>query len=99
MKLEYTDDAELDIIGIGRRIAIDHEQTASDFLRRMRKFIESLRERATVYRIRTEWGRSVRAANFHGYLIFFEVDDTTVTVLRVASGKRDIARVLRESLR
>lgn len=96
MTLLYTDDAEADIVNIGRHIALDGRQTAIDFLNRLRGFIEGIPARAQIYRLRTEWGTSVRAASFHGYLVLFETSETTVTVLRVANGKRDIARVLRE---
>ena len=96
MKLQYSDGAEADIISIGRHIALDDRQTAIDFLERLRSFIEEIPARTEIYRLRIEWGASIRAANFRGYLILFETSDTTLTILRVANGKRDIARVLRE---
>ena len=99
MKLEYSEDAEFDIVSIGQHIALDDARIARGFLADLRAFIETIADHPELYRPRLEWGRDVRAARFRNYLVIYEHSNDLVTVLRVANGYRDIPRLLDDTKR
>ncbi|WP_374406586.1 type II toxin-antitoxin system RelE/ParE family toxin [Pelagerythrobacter sp.] len=90
----YLEDALADISEIGDYIAEDDPEQARRFVAGLREFIETIPENPRRFRLRSEWGESVRAANFGNYLIVFEYDDAAVYVLRVATGRRNIVALL-----
>lgn len=94
MKLEYTEQARTDIVEIGEYIAEDNPPRARSFLAELRVFIEQIPENPRRYRLREEWGGAVRAASFGRYLALFEDTGDRVTILRVASGRRNVADLL-----
>ncbi|MEE4199252.1 type II toxin-antitoxin system RelE/ParE family toxin [Erythrobacter sp.] len=97
MNIDYTQDALADIGEIGAYIAEDDTEQARLFVDRLREFIEGIAENPRRFRLRSEWGRNVRAANFRNYLIIFEHDDVNILILRVASGRRNMIALLSES--
>lgn len=94
MNLIYSEDASADLVAIGDYIADDDPEQARIFVDRLRRFISSIPENPMRFRLRTEWGKAVRAANFGNCLIVFEHDATSVYILRVASGRRDLPSLL-----
>lgn len=94
MKLVYSEDASADLIAIGDYIADDDPERARVFVDQLRGFISGIPENPLRFRLRTEWGKAVRAANFGNYLIVFEHDEANVYILRVASGRRDLPSLL-----
>lgn len=97
MRVHITNDAGADLRQIGEYIGRDSLPQAEEFLSKLRSFIFTLGDYPLAYRLRPEWGSSVRAANFGNYLVIFEVQDSVVLVLRVASGRRNIAALLSET--
>ena len=99
MKLEYSEDARADIVEIGEYIAEDNRTRAQSFLGELRSFIEQIPDNPRRYRLREEWGGLVRAANYGSYLVIFEYSEDRITILRVASGRRNIADLLESDRR
>lgn len=94
MILVYSEDSYADIGVIGDFIADDDPEQARIFVNRLRAFIETIAENPLRFRLRSEWGSAVRAANFGSYLIIFEHDDACVHILRIANGRRNIPALL-----
>lgn len=94
MNLVYLEDALTDIGEIGDYIAEDDPDQARRFLGSLREFIATIADNPRRFRLRSEWGKSVRAANFGNYFVVFEHDETSVYVLRVANGRRNIVALL-----
>ena len=94
MNLVYFEDALADIGEIGDYIAEDDPIQARRFVASLREFIATIADNPRRFRLRSEWGTSVRAANFGNYLVVFEHDDANVYVLRVANGRRNIVALL-----
>lgn len=96
MKVHITARAEADLRRLGEYIARDSLAQAEEFLHKLRGFIFNIGDYPLRHRTRPEWGGEVRAANFGSYLIIYEVQSDIVLVLRVASGRRNIAALLSE---
>ena len=94
MKVTYTDDAVADFVDIGEYIARDDPAAARRFLTDLRSFILRVATTPRAYRLREEWGGNVRAARFGNYLVVFEMEADELLVLRIANGRRHIARLL-----
>ncbi|KUO57777.1 MAG: hypothetical protein APF82_02585 [Sphingomonadales bacterium BRH_c42] len=99
MNLVYLEDALTDIGEIGDYIAEDDPEQARRFLASLREFIATIAENPRRFRLRSEWGQSVRAANFSSYLVVFEHDESNVFILRIASGRRNIVALLSDDER
>lgn len=94
MKLVYLEDALSDIGEIGDYIAEDDAEQARRFVASLREFIETIADNPRRFRLRSEWGESVRAANFGNYIIVFEHDEAAIYILRIANGRRNIVALL-----
>ena len=96
-----TETAQADLSAIFRYIAVDLQsvQNANAQLSRIEKAIASLDQMPERYRVydRKNWReRNMRIMPVDNYLVFFVPahDDTTVTVMRIMYGGRDIDRQL-----
>lgn len=96
-----TETAQADLSAIFRYIAVDLQsvQNANAQLSRIEKAIASLDQMPERYRVydRKNWReRNMRIMLVDNYLVFFVPthDDTTVTVMRIMYGGRDIDRQL-----
>jgi toxin ParE1/3/4 len=97
VNLLFSEDSFADIGAIGDFIADDDPEQARLFIDRLRQFIDTIADNPRRFRLRSEWGRAVRAANFGNYLIVFEHDDATVHILRIASGRRNMPALISDS--
>ena len=96
-----TETAQADLSAIFRYIAVDLQsvQNANTQLSRIEKAIASLDQMPERYRVydRKNWReRNMRIMPVDNYLVFYvpTYDDTTVTVMRIMYGGRDIDRQL-----
>ena len=96
-----TETAQADLSAIFRYIAVDLQsvQNANAQLSRIEKAIASLNQMPERYRVydRKNWReRNLRIMPVDNYLVFYvpRHDDTTVTVMRIMYGGRDIDRQL-----
>ena len=95
MNLVLSSDAEADLTAIGEYIARDDPEGSAKFTDNLLDRCARLTERPRAYRLRPEWGRSIRAGRHGSYLILFEIDGEQVVVLRVVHGKQDILAIIR----
>lgn len=96
-----TETAQADLSAIFRYIAVDLQsvQNANAQLSRIEKAIASLDQMPERYRVydRKNWRkRNLRIMPVDNYLVFYvpTQEDTTVTVMRIMYGGRDIDRQL-----
>lgn len=96
-----TEAAQADLSAIFRYIAVDLQsvQNANAQLSRIEKAIASLDQMPERYRVydKKNWReRNLRIMPVDNYLVFYAPthDDTTVTVMRILYGGRDIDRQL-----
>lgn len=96
-----TETAQADLSAIFRYIAVDLQsvQNANAQLSRIEKAIASLDKMPERYRVydKKNWReRNMRIMPVDNYLVFYVPtrDDTTVTVMRIMYGGRDIERQL-----
>lgn len=96
-----TETAQADLSAIFRYIAVDLQsaQNANAQLSRIEKAIASLDQMPERYRVydRKNWReRNMRVMPVDNYLVFYVPahDDSTVTVMRILYGGRDIDRQL-----
>lgn len=94
MRFALTPDARVDLLDIGEHIGRDNPDRAVTFVNELLERSEQVAELPQVYRLRPEWGESVRSARHGNYLILFETGDEGVTILRYLHSRRNITRIL-----
>lgn len=99
MTVRYTGAAERDFVEIGAHIARDDIAIAIRFQAELEKFIGEIAQNPLIYRERQEWGEGLRAARLKSFLVIFEIEEDGLLILRIVSGRRNIAKLLRESTR
>ncbi len=94
MNLLISSDARADLLAIGDFIARDNPDGALEFTDDLLDRCMKLAEQPRAYRLRSEWGGSVRAGRHGAYMILFELDGDELVILRVIHGKRDIDAIV-----
>lgn len=94
MKLVVTADAEADLTAIGEYIARDDPDGSAEFVEALLNQCARIVERPLAYRLRNEWGLTIRAKRHGSHLILFEIDGEAVVILRVLHGRQDILAIL-----
>lgn len=90
-RITYTETARADIIAIGdylREMAGD--VIAERFVERIIATVESLECNPRRHRERPELAQGLRATGIRKYLIFYRVEQDTVSIIRVLHGARRI---------
>jgi len=96
VKFRYTGEAERDFVEISAHIARDDLPTAIRFQAKLEAFTDGIADNPQIYRLRTEWGKQVRAVRYGSYLVIFEIEGEEMLVLRIVNGRRNIAKLLAE---
>jgi len=88
--------ARTDLTAIGDYIAQDNPQNARDWVAKLETAIQSLSNMPMRFPARGNLRPGLRVVPLGNYLIFFRVKATTVEVVRVIHGARDIDKALDE---
>lgn len=83
--------AKADLIEIWRHIARDNEAAADRLLDRIQSVLLMLSNQPDAGRARPELHDGLRSFPVGNYIIFYASGETTLTVVRVLSGFRDIS--------
>jgi len=87
----FTAQAEADIEAIGEYIAEDNQPRAFSFVRQIRERCEKIARMPEAVPVVLEQDDvAIRRIVFGRYLIFYTLENSTVTVLRVLHGARDL---------
>lgn len=88
--VQITARAKVDLEDIWFAIAIERPRAAQRVLSEITSRFRTLSENPEIGRLRTELGRGIRCLNVGSYIVFYEVHDELVSVLRILHGARDI---------
>ena len=90
-RVEYTETAREDLYRIGDYLR-EHagDATAERFIRRLIAKADSLSFMPERYRERQELQPGLRAVLVEKYLLFYLIDNRTVSIIRVLHGARDV---------
>jgi toxin ParE1/3/4 len=92
-RLRYTDAAQADLRSIARYVAMASQSraTAASFITRLRAHCTKLAALpGTLGQARPELHPEVRSTPFRGYVIFFRYCGSTLEIVNVLEGHRDI---------
>ena len=94
-RIVYTETARDDLIAIGDYIRDATGDVVADrFIGRVIATIESLETSPRRHRERPALGAGIRATGFRKYLIFYRVEQDSVSIVRVLHGARRITASL-----
>ena len=94
MRLRITPLAAQDLEEIGDYIALDNASRAVEFIAELQAHCEIIRRNPEGYRQRLEFSQTMRSCTHGNYVIFFESNDSEVTIIRVLHGGRDLQALL-----
>ena len=102
-RIEFTDSARSDLLDITRYIKKKSGRIiAKQVLTELTKRVDMLREfpeRGNIPKELVETGQtSFRELHYKPYRIFFAIDESNVTILLIADGRRDMRTLLRHRL-
>ncbi len=97
-RITYTETARADIVAIGNYLRENAgEVIAERFIERIIAVVDSLKTSPRRHRERPELAPGLRATGIRKYLIFYRVEQDTVTIVRVLHGARNITAKLIQS--
>lgn len=88
-----SDEAELDLEGIGDYIALDSPLRAIGFIADLRAACMRIGLAPMATTARPELGENLRCRPFGHYLIFLQVEAERVLIVRVLHGARDVSTI------
>lgn len=94
MSFRLTLEAEADLVGISNEIGRDNPERAVSYIDELLDRTAQAADNPKLYRLRPEWGATVRCARHGSYLMLFEIDDGGVVVLRYLHARRNIAQIM-----
>lgn len=86
--------ARSDLKEIGRYIAHDNPVAAARFIDRIRDRCAMLARQPLIGEVRDELRDDLRSFSVGSHVIYYEVDQGRVTILRVLHGARDVRKLL-----
>ena len=96
-RLVLTPRAELDLIEIWDYIAQDSVKQADRVLNEIEKTLRGLADNPGIGRLREEWAdRRHRFWPVYSYIIMYRPDTKPLQILRIISGYRSLAELLKE---
>lgn len=93
MHLSFTPLAEQDLEDIADYIALDSPGRALGFVGELRVQCQRIARNPLIHRRRPELGDDIRSCAYGRYVIFFEMDQDALVILRILHGARDIAAI------
>lgn len=87
MKVVFTPAARASLQAIGRHIAMDNPTLAVSFTAELRRNARDIGRRPFLYAV--VFGETIRRRVVGNYLIFYECDGVTVTILDIRHGARE----------
>jgi toxin ParE1/3/4 len=90
MPLRFAPLAVRDLESIGEYIAADNPRRAMTFVQEIRRHCRGISQNPLAYRARPELGGATRSCVHGNYVLFFDVTDGEVVILRVLHGARDL---------
>ena len=94
MTFTLTPSAKGDLVDIANEIGRDSPDRAISYVEELLDRTAQAAENPKLFRVRPDWGASVRCARHGTYLILFEIEDSGVVVLRYLHGRRNIAQIM-----
>ncbi len=93
-RLRLSETAEFDLIDIWDYVARDNPRAADRYIDAVYAHCRELAESPTVGRLRPDLAPGLRSSPFRSHVVFYEVSDDAVDVVRVLHGARDIPVIL-----
>jgi toxin ParE1/3/4 len=90
MEIVLSEQAETDLLQIYRYVAERNVASAESIVDRIDRQFENLRHFPFIGRARSSLGEEIRSLVSDSYVIFYEVTDTRIVIVRVLDGRRDI---------
>ena len=90
MKIIISPLAEIDIEQIGDYIAQDNPRRALSYIKELRKQCTKIATFPQAYRLRSELGVGIRSCAYGNYVIFFQINDNELHIVRILHGAMDI---------
>jgi toxin ParE1/3/4 len=90
MKIIISPLAEIDIEQIGDYIAQDNPRRALSYIKELRKQCTKIATFPQAYRLRSELGAGIRSCAYGNYVIFFQINDNELHIVRILHGAMDI---------
>jgi toxin ParE1/3/4 len=94
VKLYVTQEAEQDLDQIEEYIGNDDATAAVKFVARLTDRFGQLAEHPGIGRERIEYGPGIRSVAEGDYVIIYRVKNSTLEILRVLHGRRDIKAII-----
>ena len=95
MIVVYTDEAKMDLEGIGDYIAADNPTRALSFVLEISERCEELADMADAFPLVPRYEHtSVRRRPFRNYLIFYRVTEKRVEILHILNSAQDFEAIL-----
>jgi toxin ParE1/3/4 len=95
MIVVFTDKAEADLESIGDHIASDSPRRAKSFVKELRERCESVADMPRAFPLIPRYEQlGVRRRIYRNYLIFYRVDEGTITIVHVLHGAMDYMGIL-----
>jgi len=94
MKVNFAEQAETDLLDIGRYIAADNVEAALQFINKIEDVChETIGRHPAIGRQRDDLIVGLRVLPFKKYLIFYRLQNEALQIVRVLHGSRDIEQV------
>lgn len=93
MRVVFAPAAREDLKGIGDYIARDNKAAAKRLVLDLQERAARLGTAPRAGRLRSELKDGLRSVAFGSYVIFYQVEDTTIRVERIIHGARDLGAV------
>jgi len=90
MEIVLSEQAETDLLQIYRYVAERNVAAAESIVDRINRQFENLRHFPFTGRARSSLGEEIRSLVSDSYVIFYQVTDTRIVIVRVLDSRRDI---------
>lgn len=96
MQLVFAPAVRLELLQIGETIEADSPSRAASFVRELEEKARSIALNPRIYRLRPDVARDIRLATHASYIILFRLSDTSVEILHIVHGARDLKRLFED---
>jgi toxin ParE1/3/4 len=96
MQLVFAPAVRLELLQIGETIEADSPSRAASFVFELEEKARSIALNPRIYRLRPDVAQGIRLATYASYIILFRLGDTTVEILHIVHGARDLKRLFED---